>query len=41
MKQICCYNSTKPSHLARNCRNKNRPIVWANLPEEELNGMIT
>ena len=25
--QIICYNCNKPKHLARNCRNRNRPVA--------------
>ena len=39
--QIVCYNCNKPGHLARNCRNKNRPATQANLIEDEYVAMIS
>ncbi|KAA0047549.1 hypothetical protein E5676_scaffold909G00050 [Cucumis melo var. makuwa] len=34
--QIVCYNCNKSGHLARNCRNRSRPVAQANLIEDEL-----
>lgn len=39
--QIICYNCNKPKHLARNCRNRNRPVAQTNLIEEDLVAMIS
>ncbi|KAA0036465.1 putative Polyprotein [Cucumis melo var. makuwa] len=39
--QIVCYNCNKPGHLARNSRNRSRPVMQANLVEDELIAMIS
>ena len=41
MVPIGCYNSNKPGHLARNCRNINCLAAQANLIEEDLVAKIS
>ncbi|KAA0058391.1 putative Polyprotein [Cucumis melo var. makuwa] len=41
MVQSVYYNYNKPSHLARNCRNRSRPAAQGNLVEVELVATIS